>query len=72
MNDRKEIRRLMVFLRPYSGLLFAGTLLMALMGMVEGLVAFAIRPALDLPVRVKKSTVRAKSASHEFWRGCAG
>jgi subfamily B ATP-binding cassette protein MsbA len=48
MKDEKEIRRLMVFLRPYTGLLFAGILLMALMGMVEGLVAFAIRPALDV------------------------
>ncbi|MGA8220451.1 MAG: ABC transporter ATP-binding protein [Candidatus Acidiferrales bacterium] len=48
MKDEKEIRRLMGFLRPYTGLLFAGILLMALMGMVEGLVAFAIRPALDV------------------------
>jgi subfamily B ATP-binding cassette protein MsbA len=48
VKDEKEIRRLMGFLGPYAGLLIAGILLMALMGMVEGLVAFAIRPAFDV------------------------
>jgi ATP-binding cassette, subfamily B, bacterial MsbA len=55
VKDEKEIRRLLGFLRPYVGLLFAGILLMALMGMVEGLVAFAIRPALDVVLNPQSS-----------------
>jgi subfamily B ATP-binding cassette protein MsbA len=43
-----ELRRLLRYLRPYSPLFAAGILLMMLMGIVEGLVAFAIRPALDV------------------------
>jgi ATP-binding cassette, subfamily B, bacterial MsbA len=43
-----EFRRLLRFLAPYTGLLVIGVLLMSVMAIGEGLIAFALRPALDV------------------------
>ncbi len=56
-TDRADARRLLAYLRPYVGLLAAGVVLMMLTGAVEGLVAFAIRPALDVVLN-PQSTVQ--------------
>ncbi len=47
-RDHEEIRRLLRYLRPYTALFVLGILLIAVMGVVDGLVAFAIKPALDV------------------------
>ena len=43
-----EIRRLLRYLRPYAPRLAAGIALIAVMGAVEFLIAFALRPAFDV------------------------
>ena len=43
-----EIRRLLRYLQPHVPLLVCGVVLMAIMGVADGLVAFAIKPALDV------------------------
>ncbi len=48
MTEGEEIRRLLSYLIPYTGLLGAGVVLMAIMGAADGLIAFAIKPALDV------------------------
>jgi subfamily B ATP-binding cassette protein MsbA len=48
MKERDEIRRLVEYLRPYFALLILGVLLTAVMGIADGLAAFAIKPALDV------------------------
>jgi ATP-binding cassette, subfamily B, bacterial MsbA len=48
ITQREEFRRLLRFLAPYTGLLIIGILLMIVMGAADGLVAFALRPALDI------------------------
>jgi ATP-binding cassette, subfamily B, bacterial MsbA len=48
VRERDEIRRLLLYLRPYAPLLSLGVLLIGVMGVVDGLVAFAIKPALDV------------------------
>jgi ATP-binding cassette, subfamily B, bacterial MsbA len=48
MTESQEFRRLVRFLAPYTGLLIIGVLLMAVMGVADGLVAFALRPAVDV------------------------
>jgi ATP-binding cassette, subfamily B, bacterial MsbA len=48
VRERDEIRRLLLYLRPYTPLLSLGVLLIGVMGVVDGLVAFAIKPALDV------------------------
>ena len=48
LTQREELRRLLRYLAPYTLPLAAGILLMAIMGVAEGLVAFAIKPALDV------------------------
>jgi subfamily B ATP-binding cassette protein MsbA len=58
MKERDEIRRLLRYLRPYTALLSLGVLLIAFMGMVEFLVALAIKPALDVILN-PHSTVQA-------------
>jgi subfamily B ATP-binding cassette protein MsbA len=47
-KDREAIRRLLGFLVPHAPLLVAGVVLIALMGVVDFIIAFAIRPALDI------------------------
>jgi ATP-binding cassette, subfamily B, bacterial MsbA len=56
MTESQEFRRLLRFLAPYTGLLALGVLLMAIMGAADGLVAFALRPALDV-VLIPQSTM---------------
>jgi ATP-binding cassette, subfamily B, bacterial MsbA len=57
MTERAEIRRLLSYLAPYTGALAAGVLLMAVMGVADGLAAFAIKPALDVVLN-PQSTVQ--------------
>jgi len=51
LTQSEELRRLLGFLAPYTLPLAAGILLMAIMGVAEGLVAFAIKPALDVVLK---------------------
>jgi ATP-binding cassette, subfamily B, bacterial MsbA len=55
MTQGEELRRLLHYLAPYTGLLAAGILLLAGMGMAEGLVAFAIKPAIDVVLNPQSS-----------------
>ncbi len=48
LTQREELRRLLRYLAPFTLPLAAGILLMLVMGVAEGLVAFAIKPALDV------------------------
>src|ERR1700736_5666436 len=48
VKRQNELRRLAHYLSPHSPLLIAGVVLMAVMGIADFLVAFAIRPALDI------------------------
>ena len=48
LTEGEEIRRLLTYLLPYTGLLAAGVLLMAVMGAADGIVAFALKPAFDV------------------------
>jgi len=48
VSERKEIRRLLAYLRPYTPRLVLGILLIAVMGVIEFLIAFALRPAFDV------------------------
>jgi subfamily B ATP-binding cassette protein MsbA len=48
VTEHDEIRRLLSYLRPYGAGLAAGIVLIAIMGVVEFLVAFALRPAFDV------------------------
>ena len=57
MKQRKEIRRLLRYLRPYTALLACGVVLIAVMGAIDGLVALAIKPALDVVLN-PKSTIQ--------------
>jgi len=47
-NAGGEIRRLAHYLRPYLALFTLGVVLIAVAGMADGLVAFCIRPAVDI------------------------
>jgi ATP-binding cassette, subfamily B, bacterial MsbA len=48
VNQRDEIQRLLRYLRPYTPLLALGIFLISTMGMMDGLIALAIKPALDV------------------------
>ncbi len=48
LTQSDEFRRLLRFLAPYTALLALGVVLMMVMGAADGLVAFALRPALDI------------------------
>jgi ATP-binding cassette, subfamily B, bacterial MsbA len=48
VTEHEEIRRLLGYLRPYAPRLALGVLLVAIMGAIEFLVAFSIRPAVDI------------------------
>ena len=48
LNEGEEIRRLLGYLTPYAPQLALGILLMLLMGALEGIVALAIKPAVDV------------------------
>lgn len=50
-TQREELGRLLGYLRPYVGLTLVGVVLLAVMGAIEGLVALAIKPALDVILR---------------------
>jgi ATP-binding cassette, subfamily B, bacterial MsbA len=48
VTERDEIRRLLRYLRPYTPLLALGVILIGIMGIADGLIAFAIKPAFDV------------------------
>ncbi len=48
VTEHDEIRRLLRYLRPYVPGLASGVVLIAVMGVIEFLVAFALRPAFDV------------------------
>jgi ATP-binding cassette, subfamily B, bacterial MsbA len=48
VNQRHEIQRLLRYLRPYTPVLALGIVLISIMGMMDGLIALAIKPALDV------------------------
>ena len=48
VTEHDEIRRLLRYLKPYVPGLAAGIVLIAVMGAIEFLVAFALRPAFDV------------------------
>jgi subfamily B ATP-binding cassette protein MsbA len=48
VSVQQELRRLLGYLRPYVPRLLLGILLIAVMGVVEFLVAFSLRPAFDV------------------------
>jgi ATP-binding cassette, subfamily B, bacterial MsbA len=48
VSEHDEIRRLLRYLRPYVPRLAVGIVLIAVMGVVEFLIAFALRPAFDV------------------------
>jgi ATP-binding cassette, subfamily B, bacterial MsbA len=47
-SEREEIRRLLRYLRPYVPHFALGVILIAFMGAMDGLIAFAIKPAFDV------------------------
>jgi ATP-binding cassette, subfamily B, bacterial MsbA len=47
-TEREELARLLGYLRPYTVLMVVGILLIAVMGVIDGITAFAIKPALDV------------------------
>ena len=53
LKERDEIRRLLRYLRPYTPQLALGILLMLVMGLLEGIVALAIKPAVDVVLNPK-------------------
>jgi ATP-binding cassette, subfamily B, bacterial MsbA len=55
MTQGEELRRLLRYLAPHTPALAAGVLLMAGMGVAEGLVAFAIKPAIDVVLKPQSS-----------------
>ncbi|HXO04649.1 MAG TPA: hypothetical protein VN884_03345, partial [Candidatus Sulfotelmatobacter sp.] len=55
MTQGQEFRRLLRYLSPYTGLLALGVVLMAAMGIAEGLVPLAIKPALDVVLNPQSS-----------------
>lgn len=58
VSERQEIRRLLRYLRPYVPLFALGVILLAFMGAMDGLVALAIKPAVDV-VLSRHSTVHS-------------
>lgn len=67
-TQREELKRLLRYLRPYVGLTLLGVFLLAIMGAIEGLVALAIKPALDIILqpasRVEKLTLFTVPGTH--------
>jgi ATP-binding cassette, subfamily B, bacterial MsbA len=55
ITQGEELRRLLRYLAPHTGPLAVGILLLAGMGVAEGLVAFAIKPALDVVLNPQSS-----------------
>jgi subfamily B ATP-binding cassette protein MsbA len=68
LEHKGELRRLLHYLKPYALLLFAGIALMLLTGIVEGLVAFAIKPALDVVLN-PQSTIQKLTLFQIPWNG---
>jgi ATP-binding cassette, subfamily B, bacterial MsbA len=48
LKEKDEIKRLLRYLRPYTGLFALGVLLIAVMGVIDGLAVLAIKPAADV------------------------
>jgi len=56
VTEHDEIRRLLRYLRPYTPRLAVGIALIAVMGVVEFLVAFALHPAVDVVLNPHSTT----------------
>ena len=63
VNQRYEIRRLLRYLGPYTPLLALGIFLISIMGMMDGLIALAIKPALDVVLN-PHSTLQTLAEQH--------
>ncbi len=48
LKEKDEIKRLLRYLRPFTGLFALGVLLIAVMGVIDGLAVLAIKPAADV------------------------
>ena len=68
VTEHDEIRRLLAYLRPYVPRLAAGILLIAVMGAIEFLIAFALRPASDVILN-PHSTSQALTLFRIPWTG---
>jgi ATP-binding cassette, subfamily B, bacterial MsbA len=47
-TEHRDIKHLLRYLRPYTGLFALGVLLIAVMGVIDGLAVLAIKPAADV------------------------
>jgi subfamily B ATP-binding cassette protein MsbA len=47
-TQREELNRLFSYMRPYMAIMALGIVLVAVMGAIDGLTAFAIKPAIDI------------------------
>lgn len=68
LKHKGELQRLLRYLRPYTPLLAAGILLMMFMGAVEFLVAFSLRPAIDVVLN-PHSTAQKLTLFQFSWEG---
>ena len=68
LKHKGEMQRLLRYLRPYTPLLAVGIFLMLVMGVVEGLVAFSLRPAIDVVLN-PHSTAQKLTLFQFSWRG---
>lgn len=58
LKKTNEMRRLLHYISPHLPLLIVGVVLMAIMGAADFLVAFAIRPALDIVLNPQSTVQR--------------
>jgi subfamily B ATP-binding cassette protein MsbA len=57
-KDQNEVRRLLHYLSPHTPLLAVGIVLVAIMGAADFLVAFSLRPALDIVLNPRSTVQR--------------
>lgn len=68
LKQQDEIKRLLRYLRPYTGLFALGVLLIAIMGIIDGLAVLAIKPAADV-ILAPGSTVQKLALFTIPWNG---
>lgn len=67
MKITSELRGLFQFVRPYRLRLFSGVLLLAVMGICEGLVALMIIPAMDVILNPHSAATKVKLVTLPAW-----
>lgn len=67
MNVAAELRGLLEFVRPYRLRLIAGVVLLAVMGICEGLVALMIIPAMDVILNPHSAATKVKLVTLPAW-----